>query len=78
MTVAFGQNGLISVDFRTNPQCENDCWKVRVRLYPNRRNTRYDTLSVNVEIGGQNWPNIKCALKRFSGLFYVFYGIFIA
>ena len=36
------------------------------------------TLSVNVEFGGQNWPNIKLAFKGFSGLFYVFYGIFMA
>ena len=36
----------------------------------------YDTLSVHVEFGGQNCPNIKWALQGFSGLFSVFYGIF--
>ena len=39
---------------------------------------RYDTLSVNVEFGGQNWPIIKWALQGFSGVFIVFYGIFMA
>ena len=34
---------------------------------------RYDTLSVNVEFGGQNWPNIKWALQGFSGVYYVFF-----
>ena len=37
-----------------------------------------DTLSVNVKFGGQNWPNIKWALQGFSGLFHIFYGIFMA
>ena len=38
----------------------------------------YDTLSVHVEFGGQNCPNIKWALQGFSGLFHIFYGIFMA
>ena len=38
----------------------------------------YDTLLVNVESGGQNWPNIKWALQGFSGLLNVFYGIYMA
>ena len=38
----------------------------------------YDTLSVHVEFGGQNCRNIKWALQGFSGLFHIFYGIFMA
>ena len=41
-----------------------------------------DTLSVNVEFGGQNWPNIKQALQQFSGIFlfflWHFYGLKMA
>ena len=37
----------------------------------------YDTLSVNVEFVGQNWPNIKWVLKGFSGIFYVFFLAFL-
>ena len=43
----------------------------------NCQNLSYDTLSVIVKFGGQNWPNIKWALQGFSGLFFVFYGIFM-
>ena len=38
----------------------------------NCQNLSYDTLSVIVKFGGQNWPNIKWALQEFSGLFSVF------
>ena len=38
----------------------------------------YDTLSVNVEFGGQNWPNMKWALQGLSGLSYVFLWHFYA
>ena len=44
----------------------------------NCQNLSYDTLSVIVKFGGQNWPNIKWALQGFSGLFSVFYGMFMA